>query len=298
MWKKMIRLTLCGMAASTLAASCRAAGIETSTCADLAVRQRTVLVNTAAGQLVISGPAAPTRQVTLRPGLMPEVHQLPDGRHALLTTQDGWVIRVDLAHARQVAEVRVGQVVRSTALSGTRTALPSVLAVANAIPSTLVLLDENLQTLKVMKVTDKTGEQASSVAMVQTADARDSFVLSLQDLPELWEVSYKPTAPEIALGMVHDFQYREGSFVPGYLNAQRISLPTPVETFHLSNQGHEVLSAHLKPAVGATPGAAFMQVTHLDVRGKVAEFSLPHWPASPALMKHTYGEADCASLAQ
>jgi hypothetical protein len=298
MWEKMIRSALCGAAASALAVSCWAADTETSTCADAVVRQRTVLLNTAAGHIVISDPAAPTRQVTLRPGLMPVVHHLPDGRHALLTTQDGWVIRVDLAQARQVADVRVGQAVRSVALSGTRTALPSVLAVVNAIPNTLVLLDENLQTLKVLKVTDKTGKQASSIAMVRTANARDSFVVSLLDVPELWEVSYKPTAPEIALGMVHDFQYREGSFVPGYLNAQRISLPTPVETFHLSNEGHEVLSPHLTPPSGAVPGAAYMQVTHLDVRGKVSEFSLPHWPASPELMKRIYGETDCASQAK
>jgi hypothetical protein len=287
-WGVALGLGLLGLATTALA-----------DCPDPSPRKYTVSVSSKhPNQISIAEPVGSPRHLALRNGLMPEVHYLPDGRHALLTTQDAWVIRLDLAQARSVAEVRVGQSVRSVALSGQRTTLPSVLAVANAEPNTLVLLDENLQTLQVVKVVDKTGRQPKAIAMVHTAQARSSFVASLLDLAELWEISYNPTAPEIAMGMVHDFQYREGSFVPGYLNVQRIPLPTPAREFFLTNEGHEVLSAHPKSGPDGPANPAVMQVTHLDVRGKVAEFDLPQWPVSPELMKRTYGEADCSGLAK
>lgn len=281
-----------GVATSTPAMSVNADAAEVVVCTDDAARQRTVQVSTTAGHISISDPAMTTRQLALRSGLMPVVHCLADGRHALLTTHDAWVIKVDLAQARPVAEVRVGQAARSVALSGARFALPSVLAVANAVPNSLVLLDEHLQTLKVLKVTDKTGQQVSSIARVRAAPARNSFVASLLDLPELWEISYNPTAPEIAMGMVHDFQYREGSFVPGYLNPQRIALPSPALDFHLTNEGHEVLSAHAGPDSQQKATVGTLQVTHLDVRRQVAEFALPHWPVTPAELRCLYGEGD------
>lgn len=50
---------------------------------------------------------------------------------------------------------------------------------------------------------------------------RQSFVVTSGALGEVWEISYNPHTPEIATGKVHDFQYREGAFVPGYLHPQR-----------------------------------------------------------------------------
>lgn len=101
-------------------------------------------------------------------------------------------------------------------------------------------------------------------------------------MPELWEISYNPKAPEIALGLVHDFQYHEGSFVPGYLNPQRSTLPSPVTDFLLSESGNEVLTAHAESDLLHPGASARMQVTHLDVRRKVAEFVAPDWPVPGA----------------
>lgn len=271
---------VCGAAAQ--AAAPVPAWLGAPVCAERQAGQRSVQVSADTGTLRITQADGSEQQLVLRTGLSPQVFYLPDGRHALLTTNDAWVLRVDLAQARLVAEARVGQVAGPVALSATGGGFPSVLAVATTEPNTLALLDENLQVLKVMNITDKTGQTSSPIAMLRTAPKRHSFVASLRDVPELWELSYNPKAPDIAMGMVHDFQYREGSFVPGYLNPQRIALPTPALDFYLTNEGHEVLTAHrdvdANPDTKRVAVRANLQVTDLDVRQKVAQFSLPGWP--------------------
>lgn len=221
------------------------------------------------------GGVLPPRQLALRAGLLSPVHYLPDGRHALLLTRSAWVLRVDLACARLVAEVRVGVQARGAALSAARPGLPSLLAVANAEPPTLVVLDEQLARVRQLPVVDATGRSTSGVAAIRTAPARSSFVATLADAPELWELSYNPLAPEISVGWVHDFQYREGQFVPGYLNPQRSSLPSPAQDLWLTDAGHEVLTLHAAPPGDDPQAGVPVQVTHLDVRRKIAELRLP-----------------------
>ncbi|MBP9905832.1 MAG: hypothetical protein KBF66_09760 [Rhodoferax sp.] len=217
----------------------------------------------------------PTLVGVQRAGLRPEVHRLPDGRHALMTTHDAWILRVDLEHAQVVAQVRAGESLSGAALSDTKSGLPTVLAVASYAPHSLVFVDEHLRLLKHLPITARTGQQTSAAKTLLTATARDSFVVSLADLPELWEISYRPTAPEIAQGMVHDFQYREGSFVPGYLNPRRIALESPAVDLCLSGDGHEVLSLHDGAGLTSPEGGRRVSVTHLDVGRKIAEMTLP-----------------------
>ncbi|MCJ8169108.1 hypothetical protein [Atopomonas sediminilitoris] len=50
---------------------------------------------------------------------------------------------------------------------------------------------------------------------------RQSFVLYSAALGEVWEISYDPHAADIPTGKIHDFQYREGAFSPGYLHPRR-----------------------------------------------------------------------------
>ncbi len=217
----------------------------------------------------------PTQVGVQRPGLRPEVHRLPDGRHALMTTHDAWILRVNLEHAQVVAQVRVGESLGDAAFSDTKSDLPAVMAVATYLPHALVFVDEHLRVLKRLPLTARTGQRTSAAKTLLTATARDSFVVSLADLPELWEISYRPTAPEIAQGMVHDFQYREGTFVPGYLNPRRITLESPAVELCLSSDGHEVLSLHDGACLAPSEGGRRVSVTHLDVGRKIAELTLP-----------------------
>lgn len=244
-----------------------------------------VAVHAGTASVRITGADGSIRQVPLRADLLPKVHYLPGGDAALLASRSGWVFRLDLKQACVVGQVRVSEVLTDTALSAPQTGLPVVLAVVKAVPPTLVFLNAQLQLLRQLPVTDQSGQHASDVLGIRVAQSRDSFVVALKSLPELWEISYNPTAPEIARGMVHDFQYREGSFMPGYLNPQRSTLASPSTDFQLSADGHEVLTLHTNPATRHLSDAVPVTVMHLDVRRKVAEWRLPAGSSLHQLVK-------------
>ena len=137
------------------------------------------------------------------------------------------------------------------------------IAVADALPHTLVILDADLQVVKLIPVKDKEGKTVSRISAVYTAASRQSFVAALTDIKEVWEVSYNPTAPEIPMGVIHDFKYREGSFVPGFLNPSRTLLDESLTDFVFSPDHNELIGA-----AGCTGKG---QVIHLDVRRKIAD---------------------------
>jgi hypothetical protein len=221
------------------------------------------------------------RTLVLPGDVLPPLHSLPDGRNALVATRSGWVLRVDLAQAQVTARLRVSEGLTTTALSASRAGLPSLLAVANDVPRTLVVLDEWLNPVQTLRLADKTGHISSAVLGIQTTASRQSFVLALKNVPELWEISYNPFAPEIGLGWVHDYQYREGQFVPGYLNPQRTVLQSLISDFALTEDGHAVITQHTVPNPNdAATSATTLQVVHLDVRRHVSAMPVPPWPAA------------------
>ena len=133
-------------------------------------------------------------------------------------------------------------------------------------PHTLVLLDAQSNVLKVLSVMDKNGKVPSRVSVVHDAPSRKSFVVALKDVPEVWEVSYDPTAEDIAVGMVHDFQYKEGAFIPGYLNPRRSYLPEALEDFSFSPDFSEL--------IGTTRLAGKRVLVNLDVRRQIADLDV------------------------
>ena len=76
--------------------------------------------------------------------------------------------------------------------------------------------------------------------------ARKSFVAALKDVPEVWEISYDPKAEPIATGYIHDYQYKEGSFVPGYLNPRRTQLDDVLDDFFFTQDYVEVMGTARK----------------------------------------------------
>nr|ACF98055.1 putative cytochrome d1 NirN heme region [uncultured bacterium 888] len=190
----------------------------------------------------------------------------PDGRFVYFASRDGWISKYDLWGLRMVAEVRAGLNTRNAAVSSDG----RIVAVANYLPHTLVLLDDRLQLLKIIDVADASGKTASRVSAVYDAAPRRSFVAALKDVKELWEISYDPKAPEIAQGLIHDFRYREGSFVPGFLNPRRTQLDDYLDDFFFTANYNEV--------IGASRDAGRGQVVHLDVRRRIAALALPGLP--------------------
>ena len=190
----------------------------------------------------------------------------PEGRFVYFASRDGWISKYDLWNMTLIAEVRAGINARNAAVS----ADGKWVAVANYLPHTLVILDADLQLVKVLPVSDKAGKISSRVSAVYDAAPRQSFVAALKDLKEVWEISYNPAAPEIPAGAIHDFQYREGAFVPAFLHPQRSQLDDYLDDFFFTQGYDEVMGASREAGKG--------QVINLDARKKIADLALPGMP--------------------
>lgn len=190
----------------------------------------------------------------------------PDGRYVFFASRDGWVSKFDIWNLKVVAEIRAGINTRNVAVSGDG----KYVAVANYLPHTLVLLDADLNLLKVHPVRDKEGKESSRVSAVYDAAPRQSFVAALKDVPEVWEISYDPKAEDVPIGVIHDFQYKEGAFIPGFLNPRRTKLSEPLDDFFFTQDYSELMGASREAGKG--------QVVNLDARKKVADLSLPGMP--------------------
>ncbi len=190
----------------------------------------------------------------------------PDGRFVYFASRDGWITKYDLWNLKTLVEIRAGLNTRNAAVS----ADGKYVIVGNYLPHTLVVLDADLHPVKIIPVADKEGKKTSRVSAVYDAGPRRSFVVALKDIPELWEVSYDPNAPEIPIGLIHDFRYREGAFVPGFLNPRRSVLEDYLDDFFFTPDYARVM--------GASRGGGKGQVVHLDVRRKIADLELPGMP--------------------
>jgi mono/diheme cytochrome c family protein/DNA-binding beta-propeller fold protein YncE len=204
----------------------------------------------------------------------------PDGRYVFFASRDGWISKFDIWNLKTVAEVRAGINTRNAAVSGDG----KYVAVANYLPHTLVILDSDLNLLKSLPVGDKEGKQTSRVSAVYTAEPRNSFVAALKDVKEVWEVSYDPKAPDIAIGMVHDFKYREGDFIQGFLNPRRSMLDDYLDDFFFTQDYSEVMGA----SRGSNGETGKGQVVNLDVRRKIADLDIPGMPHLGSGITWTY----------
>ncbi len=190
----------------------------------------------------------------------------PDGRYVFFASRDGWISKFDLWNLKIVTEIRAGINTRNVAVSGDG----RYVAVANYLPHTLVLLDADLNLLRVHEVKSKDGKETSRVSAVYDASPRKSFVAALKDVPEVWEISYDPTVEDIPIGVIHDFKYKEGAFIKGFLNPRRTFLSEPLDDFFFTQDYAELMGASREAGKG--------QVVNLDVRKKIADLSLPGMP--------------------
>lgn len=181
----------------------------------------------------------------------------PDGLSAFLGSLDGSIARYDLRESTVVAQARPGPAPRGFALS----ADGHWLLAADAQPPTLSLFDGELKLLRRYAAAALDGGSASAPSAVLDAGARNSFVVSFDTLPQLWEVSRDPAAAPIFDGLVHDYRMGEGIASPGYLGVRRTPLEAPAQLLHVDRGGRQVL---------ASPAAGPVQVIHLDVRRRIA----------------------------
>ncbi|WP_299675611.1 nitrite reductase [uncultured Roseobacter sp.] len=154
----------------------------------------------------------------------------PDGRFVFVMSRDGWVQKIDLWAMQEVARLRAGVNSRNVAISKDG----QHLAVANYLPHSLTILSTaDLSVEKIFGVVGKSGE-SSRVSAVYQAPQRDSFILALKDIPEIWEVATDPNAEPVYEGFVHS---REKGMVEaiasseGLFARRRIEVTEPLDDF-------------------------------------------------------------------
>src|SRR5690606_27099641 len=136
----------------------------------------------------------------------------PDGRFVYFASRDGWISVYDLHNLRMIAEVRAGLNTRNLAVSNDgRWAL-----VGNYLPGELVVLDaRDLSLVKRIPAEGLNGT-ISRVSAVYTAPPRDSFVVALKDVQEVWELSYAGTPDFVPRRIVAEDFLDDFSFTPDY----------------------------------------------------------------------------------
>ncbi len=192
----------------------------------------------------------------------------PDGKFVFIMSRDGWVQKYDIYALKQVGRVRAGLNSRNIAMSGDG----KWLAVANYLPNTLTILStEDLSVAEVHDVVGKDGTP-SRIAAVYQAPPRESFVLALKDVPEIWEVSYAkyPDMNIFAGGLAHD--YRIEGPVPQETDfpVRKISTPDYMDDFFFDQSYEYVMGASRKGEGGL--------VMDLVIGQKEADLDLPGMP--------------------
>ena len=193
----------------------------------------------------------------------------PDGHFVFIMSRDGWVQKYDLWSLEEVARIRAGLNSRNIAIS----ADGKHLAVANYLPRTLTILStEDLSVERVFEVKGVDGTP-SRVSAVYQAPQRDSFILALKDVPEIWEIATDPNAEPVYEGYIHSFRKGQVEAVPsseGLFARRRIEVAEPIDDFFFTPDYRNL--------IGAARDGERAVVVNLNVGREIAELPLPGMP--------------------
>ncbi|PWE34358.1 cytochrome C oxidase Cbb3 [Maritimibacter sp. 55A14] len=193
----------------------------------------------------------------------------PDGRTVFVMSRDGWVLKYDMEALAEVGRVRAGINSRNIAISQDG----KWLAVANYLPRTLTILDTaDLSIARIFEIAGRDGAR-SRVSAVYQAPARDSFILALKDVPEVWEIATDPEAPPVYEGFVHSREKGMVEALPssqGLFARRRIMVSEPIDDFFFTPDYYNL--------IGATRDGTRGVVVNLIVGREIAELPLPGMP--------------------
>ena len=193
----------------------------------------------------------------------------PDGRFVFIMSRDGWVQKYDLWSLQETGRVRAGIHSRNIAISKDG----RWLAVANYLPRTLTILStDDLTVARIFDVADKSGKP-SRVSAVYQAPPRDSFILALKDVAEIWEIATDPNAPPVYEGYVHSHEKGMVEALPssqGLFARRRIAVSQPLDDFFFDPS--------YKNLIGASRDGGRGVVVNLLVGREIAELPLPGMP--------------------
>ncbi|CAM2069465.1 C-type cytochrome [Sulfidibacter corallicola] len=176
-----------------------------------------------------------------------------DGRFVFFASRDGWISKYDIYNLKMVAEVRAGINTRNAAVSPDG----RFVAVGNYLPHNVVILSgEDLRPLRVVPATGFDG-RSSRVSAVYTAPPRDSFIVALKDIPEVWEIPYR--GDDIAR-----------------VDVRRIAVEHCLDDFFFDQKYRHLMGAtRPDPEAAEAPGG---QVVDLDRGAVVASLDLAGMP--------------------
>lgn len=200
----------------------------------------------------------------------------PNGRYVFIMSRDGWVQKYDVWSLQQVGRVRAGLNSRNIAISHDG----NWLAVANYLPNTLTLL--STKDLSVAAVKDIKGKDGtpSRVSAVYQAPPRESFVLALKDVPEIWEVFYGPNPPHY--GFAHDWRVEGPAPHTKPFPVRKITTPDYLDDFFFDQKYEYVM--------GASRSGEGGQVIDLVIGHKTADLDLPGMPHLGSGITWKYGD--------
>jgi len=188
----------------------------------------------------------------------------PDGRFVYFASRDGWVSLVDLYTLQTVAEVRAGINTRNLAVSGDG----RYVMVANYLPHTVVVLNaKDLSLEQIIAVEDDQGN-SSRVSAVYDAAPRESFIVALKDLKEVWEIQYGDDP--VFYGVVHDYRIEGAPEIEERFPVRRIRVDDYLDDFFFDPAYEHI--------IGAARDANNGQVVNLAVGRKIADIDLPGLP--------------------
>ena len=191
----------------------------------------------------------------------------PDGRFVYLASRDGWIEKVDMWGLQKLAKVRAGINTRNLALSHDG----RFVLVGNYLPNSLVVLDaEDLRPLAVIPVADIRGT-GSRVSAVYAAPPRQSFIVALKDVAEIWEIPIGPRAVKVS-GLAHSNESGMEEVVDSSdpFPIRRILLDEPVDDFFFTPDYRVLL--------GSARSGDHVVAIQLDVGREIAELPLPGMP--------------------
>jgi DNA-binding beta-propeller fold protein YncE/cytochrome c553 len=193
----------------------------------------------------------------------------PDGRFVFIMSRDGWVQKYDIWSLAEVGRVRAGLNSRNIAIS----ADGRWLAVANYLPTTLTILStDDLTVTKVVEVRGR-DRTPSRVSAVYQAPQRETFVLALKDVPEIWEIATNKDGGPYSEGFVHSNEsgMEEALGVErGLFARRRIDVSAPLDDFFFSPDYRNLIGSNRASETGV--------VVNLDVGREIAELPLPGMP--------------------
>ncbi|MEP3274852.1 MAG: cytochrome D1 domain-containing protein [Stappiaceae bacterium] len=200
----------------------------------------------------------------------------PGGRYVFIMSRDGWVQKYDIWSLQQVGRVRAGLNSRNIAISHDG----KWLAVANYLPNLLTILStDDLSVAAVQEVKGKDGTP-SRISAVYQAPPRESFVLALKDVPEIWEVFYGPNPPHY--GFAHDWRIEGPARHTKPFPIRKISTPDYLDDFFF-DQSYEYV-------MGASRSGDGGQVIDLVIGQKIADLDLPGMPHLGSGITWKYGD--------